>query len=192
MADEMFNEDERQESEYLEQAEAEQSPAQKPKKKLVKTYFNPVAFKEDIAINPVDINNAFFSQAALFAHYSTQHAKANEQVENIKLRLDVEEARLFAEHRNNQLAGGEKATEKVIMAAVTTDPRYIRLRKAYNEARAIAEMLKGASGAFVHRRDMLVQIGAANREELKGEIRIKQIEAKEDRAERSLRRASMS
>ena len=184
---ENFTEEEMQEAEYLSQAEEEQA---KPKKKMVKTYFNPVAFKEDIAINLADLDNAFISQAAQFAHYSMQAAKAAEQVDNLKLLLDVEEAKLNSKHRDLLQASGIKITEQVVTNAVLTDPRYIKVRKAYNEAKTVLEMLKGSTEAFRQRRDMLIQIGTNDRQEKKGEMYIRSIEEKNDREERLNRRVA--
>jgi hypothetical protein len=183
----MFNEDEVKESEYLEEAEVEKA---KPiKKKVLNTYFNPVAFQKDIAINPLDVDNAFLSQASLFAHYSNQAAKAGQQMDNMKLKMDVVEAELNKFHRDEFTASGVKITEQMLVNAVTTDPRFIRVRKLYNEAKCIYEMLKGSESAFRQRKDMLIQIGAASREERKGELFMKEKASKEERINSRVSRA---
>lgn len=182
-----FTEEELAESAALEEQDQE---ARRPApKKMVKMFINPVAYKEDIAINPVDLDNAFLTQASLFAHYATQAARAVEQMDNLKLTLDVREAQLRTEHRNTFLESGVKVTESMIDSAVMVDPRYIKVRKAYNESKGVVEMLKGATEAFRQRRDMIVQIGVNNREERKGEAFVKSAEAREFGVARGLKQA---
>lgn len=183
-----FTEEEMQESAYL--AEAEEEKVKPKKKTSVKAYFNPVAFKEDISINMVDLDNAFIQQAAQFAHYAMQMAKANEQVDNFKLLLDVKEAQLNTEYRNSLAIGGVKVTELMLCSAVTADPRYIRVHKAYNEAKTVFEMLKAATEAFRQRRDMLIQVGTNDRQERKGELFIKSKEVESARQERINKRVA--
>lgn len=165
-----FNEEELEEAANLAEQEEERK---NPPKKSVKTFINPTAFKEDISINMVDLDNAFITQASLFAHYGTQAAKASEQADNLKLLLDVKEAQLNTEHRETFMKSGAKVTEAMIANAVMTDPRYIRVRKAYNESKGVLEMLKASTEAFRQRKDMLIQIGATTREERKGELFMK-------------------
>lgn len=162
-------------------AEADEEQANPPKRKSVKIFINPVAFKEDVSINMADLDGAFMTQASLFAHYGMQAAKAAEQMDNLKLLLDVTEAKLSVEHRDDLMSTPGKVTEAMIASAVMTDPRYIRVRKGYNESKGVLEMLKASTEAFRQRRDMLIQLGTNAREERKGEIFIKSKEAEEER-----------
>ena len=173
-----FTEDEIAEAANLaEQDEEKRTP---PPKKTVKTYINPVAFQEDVAINIADLDNAFITQASLFAHYASNSAKAEEQLLNAKLALDVKEAQLNVFHRKALLAAGEKVTESMVTNAVLTDPRYIRARKTHIEAKGVVEMLKGATESFRQRRDMLYQLGNNAREEFKGNMFIKSKEVSDE------------
>lgn len=175
MSKDTFTEEEITEAAYLAEADSERT---KPKpKKSVKTFINPVQFKSDVSVNIADLDDAFTRQASLFAHYGMQAARASEQVDNLKLLQEVKEAQLSNEHRESLLAEGGKVTEKMIDSAVLTDPRYIKIRKAYNEAKGVLEMNKASTEAFRQRRDMLIQIGADAREEKKGEIFIKKKES---------------
>ena len=173
-----FNEEELAEAANL--AEQEEERIKPAPQKMVKTYINPVAFKDDIAINIVDLDNAFITQASLFAHYGMQAAKAVEQMDNLKLALDVKEAQLNTFHREALLKSVGKVTEAMVSNAVLTDPRYIKVRKAYNESKGVLEMLKASTEAFRQRRDMLVQLGATAREERKGEMYVRSKEVTGD------------
>jgi predicted CoA-binding protein len=67
---------------------------------------------------------------------------------------------------------GSKITEKSVEAEVKLHPEYIKVVVAYNEADAMLDMIKAALEAFKQRRDMLIQLGASQREEMKGELRM--------------------
>jgi len=177
MSNNNFTEEEIEEAAYLAEQDSERN---KPKpKKAVKTFINPVQFKEDVSVNVADLDDAFVRQASLFAHYGMQTARAVEQMDNLKLLLEVKEAQLNNEHREALLAQGGKVTEAMISNAVLTDSRYIKTRKAFNEAKGVLEINKASTEAFRQRRDMLIQIGADAREERKGEVVVKKMEASE-------------
>ena len=189
MSDQNFTEEELQEAQFLEDAEQE---THKPVKKqsVVKTYINPVKFKEDIAINILDLDNAFVNQAALAAYYGIQCAKANEQVDNLKLVMDVREAQIGHEIRRALIDEGTKPTEALINAGVMVNKQYIKARRAHNEARTNLEMLKAAVEAFRQRRDMLSQLGNNERQEKRGELFIRDFAGQSDRQERANKRVA--
>jgi len=173
----MFTEEEMAEVEFLEQEEKLRGkPAPK---KSVRVFINPEQFKEDVSINLSDLNGCFLEQASLFAHYGMMAAKASEQADNLKMMLEIKEAQLNTEHRERLLIFGGKVTEQMVTNAVLTDTRYIKVRKAYNEAKGVLEMLKTAPEAFRQRRDMLIQIGTNAREEMKGDLFMKSKEQKD-------------
>lgn len=182
-----FNDEELEEAASL--AETDDERTKPAPKKMVKTFINPVAFKEDISINMADLDNAFITQASLFAHYGTQAAKASEQMDNLKLVLDVKEAQLNTLHRDLLFKAVGKVTEAMIANAVMTDPRYIKARKMYNEAKGVLEMLKASTEAFRQRRDMLYQLGNNAREEMKGEMFMKSKEIGSDNLRERTRKA---
>lgn len=178
MANDMFTEEELAQAAAI--AEEEEERIAPKKKSSMKTFIDPVKFKDDISVNMANLDDAFVTQAALFAHYAMQAAKAAEQVDNVKMLLDVKKAELYNEHREILFKSGAKVTEAMIDAAVITDKRYQRVWKAHNEAKGILEMVKASAEAFRQRRDMIVQIGTNAREERKGEVFIKSREAKEE------------
>jgi siroheme synthase len=68
------------------------------------------------------------------------------------------------------VASGEKVTEALLDKLVTRHERVTIVKKALNEAKQIEAIAKTAVEAFRHRKDMLVQHGATEREEMKGEL----------------------
>lgn len=143
----------------------------------VKTFVDPLQLKADVSFTEADLDSAMMSQAALFAHYATQAATAQHQVDSIKLLLEVKEASVAQAIRDEAAESGAKTTEKGIEQQITMNAAVIALRKALNNARSQADLAKMALEALRQKRDMLVQIGVARREEMLGELRIRGAEA---------------
>jgi len=181
---EIFTDEELEEAAYLSEVASEKKVVKR--RKSLKTFIDPVQFKEDIGVNMVDLNNAFISQASLFAHYGMQSARAAEQHENSKLILETKEAQLNVHHRHLLLDTGVKITEAMVTNAVLTDPIYLKARKLLNEAKGVLEMNKATTEAFRQRRDMLIQLGADAREERKGEMFVKTVELRNSERESSI------
>lgn len=128
--------------------------------------------KSDLAYTTADLSSAFMTQASLFAHYGVLAAKASRQVNNIKMLVDNTEAQVYRIIRDEMASAGTKITEATINAAVTRHERVVAAHRALNEARQIEDVTKTAVEAFRHRRDMLIQQGFIQREEMKGELKI--------------------
>lgn len=129
-------------------------------------------FHADVEIDQNNLSLMFMRHAGLAAFYGAEHAKAAFQENRIKLRLEVEAAKLSKEIRERLLAEGGKSTEKQIEAELMTTPSYIKLVQLHLEAKAKTHLLSTAVDAFKQRRDMLVQLGAQARDEMKGEMRM--------------------
>lgn len=181
-----FSEAELKEAEVL--AEQDEERRKPPKKNPLKYFMNPAKFEEDQQINPLNLDEMFMTQAGHFAYYGTLSAKANKQASNMKMMMEIKEAELAREHRDNLNDTHAKVTEAMINSAVITDPRYKRITMLYHEAVEISENLKTVVEAFRQRRDMLVQMGAMQREELKGDLVMKSKEARESDLRERVRR----
>jgi hypothetical protein len=135
--------------------------------------------KTDIGINPVDLNAAFMDQASLLVHYGTLAAQASRQVDDMKMLLEAAESTVYRKERDAAATAGTKVTEKMLEMAVAVHPKIVQIKRALNEAKQIESIAKVAVEGFKHRRDMLVGLGASEREERKGELRIMSAESRE-------------
>ena len=153
-----------------------------PKRIEVKRFVEAKQLKADLTYSIANLSGAMVEQAAMFSHYATLAAQASRQVDEIDLRLEVVSAQISRELRDEAAKTGTKTTVEGIKNDVLTSARIIALRKALNEAKQIESECKTATEAFRHRRDMLVQLGAHEREEMKGELRTKAIGELERRA----------
>src|SRR5260370_25903536 len=97
--------------------------------------------------------------------------KAGSQLEKIKMMRDVTEARVDRQIRDEAARDGFKVTEPQVAKLLTASKRLIQLRRALNEAKQIEANAKIAVEGFRQRRDMLIQHGATEREDRKGELR---------------------
>lgn len=138
----------------------------------IKQYFTAEELKKDVGFSDNDLSSAMMGQAPLFAHYAVQSAMAQKQADDAKMIMEITEAKVDKAIRDRNAETGEKTTEAALGKAILRDATYIKAITEYNHARMIADLAKNALEALKQRRDMLVQIGVAQREEMKGELRI--------------------
>lgn len=145
----------------------------------VRDFIDATQMKKDMSFSDNDLTGAMMQQASLFAHYGELSAKAAHQVDVVKMLLESTEAAVYKVERDRLAASGEKFTEALLEKIVARHSRVIQMKKALNEARRVEAMGKVAVEGFRHRKDMLVQQGAQQREELKGEIYTASVSARD-------------
>ena len=137
----------------------------------VKPIIDAAQLKRDVTFSMVDLSKAMIEQASLYVHYAMLVAQASRQVDNLELKLEATESQVGKQIRNQAAISGEKLTEGAIAGQVRLHPTVIAHRIAYNEAKQIETLCKGAVKAFEQRRDMLIQMGASERKDRDGELR---------------------
>lgn len=140
-----------------------------------KIFIDPAQLRADLNFTEATLEEAQFKQASLFAHYAVLYTEAQHHFDTLKTLLEIEEARIGKQARNDGLVSGYKSTEAQVADEVKGDIKIITLKGRINSARAQMELGKLACEAFKQRRDMLVQIGVSKREERAGELRIQAI-----------------
>lgn len=152
---------------------ADTKPKSKPRTSI-KTFIKQSELKADLAFSVNRLDDAMMNQASLFSHYANQAAKAQLQADRMKNELELVEALIDKELRDEAAESGQKITEALLAKQIRLDPRYQQALKNSSEAKMIAQMTKSTTEAFSQRRDMLVQIGKDLREERLGDLKIKQ------------------
>jgi hypothetical protein len=132
--------------------------------------FDTTRFNDDLQIDRMDLSNAFANQASLFAYYAERHAVMLRQEARMKLKVEIARAKAYRAIRDEAVANKEKKTEGQIEAEVLRNTEYITSVFHHNEAKSLLALAHSAMEAFKQRRDMLVQLGASEREELKGDL----------------------
>jgi hypothetical protein len=127
---------------------------------------------KDTTLTDGNLQGCMLNQTGLRAHYATLAARAAAQYNSMKARFEVMEAGLYNKHRQRLSMLNEKVTEKMVETAVKLDPAYLTGKGLVIEAESIADIVKGRAAAFEDRRNMLMQLGADKREEMKGAPRI--------------------
>lgn len=138
----------------------------------IKTLINPAQLKADVSFSDNDLSNAMIRQAALYTHYGMLAAQAQHQMDGADNRLEILKATVAGEARDRAASSGSKITEARIAELVLLDPRTQQAQKDLNAARMIYELARQACEAFKQRRDMLVQIGKRQLEEMEGQVRV--------------------
>jgi hypothetical protein len=151
--------------------------------------FDAEQFMKDVSINDADLSGAILTHASLFAHYAVMDAQAQHQVDKLKLALDVRSARADKKVREGMANSGIKVTESGVEQEIKRSAEYLAAVTALNAAKEVAAMTHTALDAFRQRRDMLIQLGVAAREEMKGEVRVLNAEAAKRNSEELRARA---
>jgi hypothetical protein len=139
----------------------------------IKTLIDPDKAKADVRVNPIDLDNAFIEQASMYEHYGRLAAQAEKQVADLDLLLEVKISQVAKAMRDAPVeAGKKKPSETQLDKDVLLHPQVIQLRRAINEAKMIHSIAKTTLKALEQRRDMLVGLGAKDREVMKGELRV--------------------
>lgn len=162
----------------------------------VTQYVDPDQIQRDAAIDPMDVSGACVVQAARFAYYGQQKMLAKKQVDRMKTAFEILEAQLYDEKRaqleadaeaeakrraadetltkKDREKGTEKITEGMVDASVKRDRRWFTAKNRIIDAEAIYNLASIACQAYEQRKDMLVTIGADQRQEREGELRIRE------------------
>ena len=133
----------------------------------------PNNLREHVSLGHQHIQTAFVEHAELFAWYATAYELASAHESKLKTELGRKYAILDANARQQAKQAGVKMTEKMVENTVITSPAYRALEDDYLEARRDAGLLKAAKDAMIHRRDMLIQMGANYRAEGASDISLR-------------------
>lgn len=135
------------------------------------------AFNKDIAFTEATLDLAMRMQASLAAYQNERAARATAQAARIKLKFESVEALLYEAYRKHFVSTGEKVTEKAVENAVRKDSRWVKAKEALIEAEMYADIHKGFVYALRDRNDMLIQAGAAARQERGGQLRMNEAQS---------------
>jgi hypothetical protein len=149
------------------------TPTVRPTRRTeVRQFVDPDQLKTDLGFSMADLTSAMMNQSSFFVHYGVYSSMASRQVDDLKLLVDVAEAKAYRIARDEAVKAGGKTTEAQLANVVSTSPSVLTLRHLLNEAKQVEANTKIAVEGFRHRRDMLVQLGLLAREEIKGEVSI--------------------
>jgi hypothetical protein len=127
----------------------------------------------DVDVNRADLQGEFCKQAELFASYSTAYEFAAAQAAHLKVQLTRLEAHLDHQGRMEAKTGGVKMTETMASNYVKGHADWLSAQEDLLQAQKITGLLKSAKDAMLHKRDMLKELGAHERQERASDISLK-------------------
>jgi hypothetical protein len=141
----------------------------------------PNLLEEHLNLRTKNVMDCFIEHSELFAWYAT----AYELSLDVEIRAKESLARLYAvvdnTSRTAAKGAGVKLTEKMVENTVITDPQYVSEQAKYLDAKRNTGLLKAAKDAMIHRRDMLIQMGATYRAEGLSDMNLKEQNYKSQR-----------
>lgn len=129
---------------------------------------------DDLFVNRADLSNEYARHAERFAWYATCYELAQDHLARLEADLKRAYAIIDHEKRGELAMSGVKSTEKMVENSVITDPRYVELQNTVFEASKNVGLLKAARDAMIHRRDMLISMGATYRAEVRADMSLLQ------------------
>lgn len=132
---------------------------------------------EDLFVNDSDLNEEFIKQAGSFAWYAVLCAEAESYRDKLKFELEVLEADLDKQVREEIELRGDKVTEKVVNSEVLRKQEYKDAKEELLEANRRLGIMKAIKEGMVQKKDMLISLGANMRNENDSNLRILQEKA---------------
>jgi len=137
----------------------------------------PNNMREHLDLQSKHIQDSFMEHPDLYSWYATAYELALDVELRLKAELDRTYAHCDANARQQAQAAGIKMTEKKVENVVITDDLYKQVQGEYLTAKRNTGLLRAGKDAMIHRRDMLIQMGANYRAEGNSDITLKQQQA---------------
>ena len=123
-----------------------------------------------------NINDDLKNQPGWYAWYAVLQEKADHELQESKLMLEIFGAELDAKIRSTH----ESLTEKKITAMILMDEDYHMARRMVNDSKHKVGVLKAVKESFDHRKDMLITLASNMRKQMDPDIYIKKEEFKQE------------
>ena len=123
--------------------------------------------KKYVEVDESDINKTMSEHSALFAFFGAVLAHAKRVQDSTSTRLEMNEAKHKELRRIELHEKGQKVTESHLNSFVLVVPELIELREELLEAQQKYNLAKNILSSMDHQKDMLVQLSANRRAEVK-------------------------
>jgi hypothetical protein len=124
-------------------------------------------------IDPINLNDSFVRLPGDLAYAGALYKDAVKNYLVAKRDFQIREAELRLRTRALLKSEGSKITESIVEATVLTNPAWAEAKKKYIESEAEMTGAKLKIEAIKAKRDMLIQMGAQYREEMKADPQIR-------------------
>jgi hypothetical protein len=134
---------------------------------------------QDLFINKGALNDDFAEHAEKFSWYATAYELCLAHEGRLRAQLDRIAAQLDYIVREEMKGAEVRITEKKVENTVITRPEYVALHNEILEAKLQTGLAKAARDAMIHRKDMLVGLGANYRAEGSSTLSLKHDQIKQ-------------
>lgn len=138
----------------------------------LKKFIDGEHLDKDLTLSESNLTEHFIEQAGLFAYYAKAAALAQHQCDKAKLNLELVTSTLDSAIRTELTEEKVKITEALIDNKIKVTSEYAEAQECYLNAKLVVALCKAAVDSMSQRKDMLVQVGAYSREEMKGSLRM--------------------
>lgn len=112
-------------------------------------------FEEDLKIDPMALDVEWMLQPQTFFKYGEELAKANRELDRIKLEYEVVQAETYSNAKNKLLKDDLKVTEAAIKNEVIQNKDVIRLAEKVSDQKEVVDLLAIGVKAFEQRKTAL-------------------------------------
>ena len=124
--------------------------------------------KQKLAIDDIDLNRDFQTQAPSYIDECKRYHKAQMIVKQQKEKLTELEAQKYFEIKNS----AEKTTEAYLNQAIRNDEEVKTQKNLIIQAEYQASVYQSLVRAWEQKKDMLIQVGSNQRAEMAGQVQI--------------------
>ena len=118
-------------------------------------------------IDPMSLNDEYGRLPSDFAYWSEKYADSKKAFALAKVDRDITRSRLRMIARETIEVSGKRATESMVDATVELDPAWLEVKTKEIECEAESLRIHGVLESLRAKRDMLIQMGAQARAEMK-------------------------
>lgn len=134
----------------------------------------PNTLSEDVRINQGALIIDFTEHVEKMAYWATLYEMSLAEALALKNELSRAYAHADKSVRENAKMSSVRVTEKMVENSAITHPIYTEVQAEYEATKLRTGLLKAARDAMIHRRDMLIQLGATARAEGASDISIRE------------------
>ena len=120
----------------------------------------------DLALSKAGLDKQMVKQAGLYYYYAVAWNRAVRDEKRSRLRSEMQETKLYRQISDQH----SRVTERMLMSECHLDREWLKLKQTVNQNAHAADVLEAACKALIHKRDMLINLGATVRAEMAGEV----------------------
>jgi len=120
---------------------------------------------DSLRINEADVTGDLYEQPGLYAYWAALSEEANTEVDNARRRLELVEALLDEEIREEARGVDEKITENIVQRRIIQEKRYKESHRTHIEAKRDAALFNIGRRALEQRMSALIAVNSMRRAE---------------------------